>query len=249
MRMRITIKTRELIVFTAVAGVLLLAYHWIFSPFFPAANGGVGHDYSYFLPNLLDGYYWYLNNGPFSTPWFSPAFCGGVPAFPNPQNMYYSVPQWLSFATDPLTAVYVTMLLFAALGFAGFYLLLRLCFNTSQSTALLAAALFMFNGFFAHRLLIGHLTFHAFMLTPLIALLLLQPVDTILKRLFRLSLAGLLFAYLIFSGSIQLVLPIIVALLFIGILHGLLYGRQFGFWIPKCGGRFCLPMVCAGLDF
>lgn len=227
---------RELIVFAVTAAGLLLAYHWIFSAFFPAANNGIGHDYSYFLPNLLDGYYWYLNNGALSTPWFTAAFCGGVPAFPNPQNIYFSVPQWLSFAADPLSAVYITMLLFALTGFAGFYVLLRRCFQVTPTTALLAAALFMFNGFFAHRLLIGHLGMHVFMLTPVIAYLLLDRADRQAGDILRTAMAGLLFAYVIYAGGTQLILPMIIAVMIIGLTQGLLHQGQACFWMRLAGG-------------
>ncbi len=247
--MLLNAKTRGLVVFIITGIVLLLAYHWIFSPYFPSANNNVGNDYAYFLPNLLDGYYWYLNNGPFTIPWFTPAFCGGIPAFPNPQNLFYSVPQWLSFAIDPLSAAYLAMLTFAALGFTGLYLLLRHCFNTGQAIALLAAALFMFNGFFAHRMLIGHLTFHAFMLAPMIALLLLHQSNSTFNTLFKICLAGLLFSYIIYSGSVHLVLPIILILLFIGILHGLLHGKQTSFWIRfSCAGILGIAVSAAKLS-
>jgi len=55
--------TSELLLVTVTGSLLLLCYHWIFSAFFPAANGNIGHDYAYFLPSLLDGYNWQLNNG------------------------------------------------------------------------------------------------------------------------------------------------------------------------------------------
>lgn len=223
---------REPILFAVTLVGLLLTYHWIFAPFFPAANGGIGHDYAYFMPHLLDGYFWYLNNGVFSPPWFTAAFCGGVPAFANPQNLYYSLPQWLSFARDPLEAVYLTLLLFAAIGFAGFYLLLRRGFNTSAAMALLGASLFLFNGFFAHRLLIGHLSFHSFMLLPLIAYLLLPLGSGSRPGIWaRVALAALLFAYIIYAGGAQIILPVIIAVMIVGLVHGLCYGNQARFWL------------------
>ena len=115
--------------------ILALAYHWIFSAYFPAANGKVGDDYSYFLPKLIAGYFWSLNNGPFVAPWFTPSACGGLPAFANPQNIFYSVPQWLTLFVSPLTAAYLTMLLFAGLGFIGTYLLLNKSFQLSTAVA------------------------------------------------------------------------------------------------------------------
>ncbi len=233
--MQLNPRSGEFILVTASGAILLLCYHWIFSAYFPTENGTAGHDYAYFLPALLDGYYWQLNNGPLTPEWFTPAFCGGLPAFASPINLYYSLPQWLTYFIDPLTASYLTLLVFAALGFTGFYLLLRIGFKTAIATALLGGALFMFNGFFSHRIVIGHLTYHAFMLTPLIAFLLLPKGDQTkyfdLKTLMRLSIATLLLGYMIYSGMIHLILPVILILIFIGTLHGLMYGNVHRFWL------------------
>lgn len=220
-----------------VAGsALLLCYHGLYGGFFPNAQGSVGGDYSYFLPNLLDGYFWQHNNGLFTPQWFSPAFCGGVPAFFNPQNIYYSLPQWLTFFVNPLTAVYLTLLTFAALGFAGSYWLLRHGFATSCLVALFGATLFLFNGFFSHRMIAGHLTFHAFMLIPLIAACLLRPVagQAVTRwpaMITNIAVAGLLFAYMVYSGMINGVLPALLALTIIGLIHGLMFGHSWRFWL------------------
>ena len=231
---------REWISVAAVCGLLLFCYHLLFSRFFPNASGALGHDYSYFLPQLLDGYFWHHKNGLFTPQWFTPAFCGGVPALPNPQNIFYSVPQWLTFIIDPLSAVYFSLLIFAAIGFVGFYLLLRFAFSTSMITALVGATLFFFNGFYAHRMLIGHLTFHAFMLLPLTAYLLLRPLPangkpSRLRLATDASLAAVLLAYMVWSGMVHLLLPILLTLVAIGLVHGLLFGSAGLFWLRLMG--------------
>ncbi len=228
--------TKEWASVIAVCGLLLFCYHLLFSHFFPNANGAIGHDYAYFLPQLLDGYFWYHENGLLKPYWFTPAFCGGIPALPNPQNIFYSVPQWLTFIVDPLSAVYFSFLIFAVIGFAGFYLLLRIAFNTSVITALVGATLFFFNSFYAHRMLIGHITFHAFMLLPLIAYLLLRPIPTNGKhpRLHlatNSSFAAVLLAYMVWSGMVHLLLPVLLALTAIGLVHGLLFGSAGAYWV------------------
>ena len=214
----------------------MLCYHWLYGDFFPTAQGHIGSDYSYFLPNLLDGYFWYRNNGIFAPQWFSPAFCGGVPAFFNPQNLYYSLPQWLTFFIDPLSAVYLTVLIFATLGFAGCYWLLRDAFATSCAVALFGAAVCLFNGFFIHRMIVGHLTFHGFMLVPLIAWCLLRPPGRGSRQHWRMTItniavAGLLFAYMIYSGMVNGVLPALLSIAIIGLIHALLFGHAWRFWV------------------
>ena len=201
-----------------IAGSLLIGIHYaIFSQFFPNSNGTLGHDYSYFLPSLLDGYFWYSVNGIFSIPWFTPSFCGGVPNFPNPQNTFFSIPQFLTIFVNPLESVKMTLLIFAAIGFWGFYFLLKDIFHSGRMTAILGAALFLFNGFFSHRMLIGHLTFHLFMIFPVIAYFILNRSGGPVGKLHRgaitdISIAGFLISMIIFSGGFQLLFQIVYAL-------------------------------------
>ncbi|HKA16120.1 MAG TPA: hypothetical protein VKH41_13945 [Myxococcota bacterium] len=155
---------RHLALFAGIAWIGL--HYWIFASFFPNQYGNLGSDYGYFLPQLLDGEFGRIANGPFAIQWFTPAFCGGIPKFPNPQSLSFSVPQLLTFLTDPITGVRLTLLAFAALGYAGFYRFQRRLFGISRPIATLGAALFLFNTCFSSRMLIGHLTFHAFMLVP-----------------------------------------------------------------------------------
>ncbi len=155
---------RNLALLTGVAWVA--CHYWVFAAFFPNQYGKLGSDYGYFLPHLLDGEFWRLGIGAFAIPWFTPAFCGGIPKFPNPQSLSYSAPQLLTFASDPLVGVRLTLLAFAAIGYAGFYAFQRRVFGISRPIATLGAALFLFNAHYSTRMLIGHLTFHAFMLIP-----------------------------------------------------------------------------------
>jgi len=194
----------------------IIIFHLIFNEFFPNRNKGIGIDYSYFLPNLLNGYYWYQANGVFEIPWFTPAFCGGVPFLPNPQSTYYSFPQFLTLFIDPLRSVYATFIIFASLGFVGFYLLLRNKFNTTSLVASFGAILFLFNGFYTHRLIIGHLTYHSFMLIPLIAYCLLRSQSnmeksTRLENLFFILLAGVLISYMLHSGAANFIVPALLS--------------------------------------
>jgi hypothetical protein len=146
----------------------------------------------------------------------NPAFCGGIPFFADPQYPYYSVPQFLTFVMSPVAAVQTTVLVFAAIGYAGFYVLLRRLFGLGVWAAVLGAALFMFNGFYAYRMLIGHLTYHAFMLLPVAACFLLLPPpsdDTEAGRNSHVGPAlgaGLVFAYMFQSGLVHGI-PIVVA--------------------------------------
>jgi hypothetical protein len=203
--------------------VALAAYHAIFGPFFPNAAGQMGHDYSYTLPMLLAGRYWIEANGLFEVPWFTPAFCGGQPYFADPQSFFYSVAQAFALATDPVNAVYWTLLSLATAGFWGTYAFCRGVLGTGRPAAFLAAVVFMFNGFFAHRMIVGHYTFHSVMLLPWIAWALAMPLRTAralsLVQVAMGVVAGLLLAYLVIAGLGTLLLPgllAVAALLILG---------------------------------
>ena len=198
---------RTKIILILVSVSIIAAHAALFGRYLPNESGLLGHDYSYFLPHLLDGYYWSHENGFLSPPWMTPGFCGGLPKFGNPQALYFSVPQLLTTFMDPLTAVRMTLLLFAAAGYIGFYLLLRRVFLLSSESSVLGATLFLFNGLFASRMWIGHLTFHSFMLVPLLALALHErprrndrTPQNLETRCFKMTCAALIIAYMAVTG-------------------------------------------------
>lgn len=197
-----------------IFGFLLLAYHLIFREFFPLPSGHMGHDYILTLAGFLDGFLWYRHNGFITPPWFSPSFCGGQALFADPQSAFYSIPQFLTFIVDPLQAVYWAFLLFAAAGFWGMYLFARHCLALERLPAVVAATVFMFNGFYAHRMIVGHYGYQAFMLVPMIALLLLRKPSTppfSARGMTYSLLAGLLIAYWFHSGLTTLMIPAALA--------------------------------------
>jgi hypothetical protein len=183
----------------------LLTIELIFGGFF--ATTSVGHDYSFFMPSLLDGYYWFLNNGIFSPEWFSPAFCAGIPTYADPQSLYYSPLQFLSFIVPPLMAAHLTLLLYTSLGYLGMYLLCRKRLHISMAGSILAAVLWMLNGFVTHRMIIGHVTFVAIALIPLVGYLILTASARWQARCLSILGAGLLIASWVYSALGALLVP------------------------------------------
>ncbi len=224
---------------------LIIFYALFFSRFFPNAHGAIGLDYEYFFPHLLDGYFWFRENGLLSIPWFSPGFCGGLPAWANPQNIYFSLPQFLTFAMGPLRGVFFTVLIFAWLGYLGMYLLARRVFGLRPLVATLAATLFFLNGFFFNRMAAGHLAFSAFMLTPLLCWCLLRPLAREKTRwqmaasfLFFSVIAGLIWAAMFYGGMLVLLVQTVVCVLGVACLYGFLKPDLKSF-----AGRFVLAGV------
>src|SRR6185312_14009392 len=194
--------------------IALLAAWGVYLAFFLRRLDGhshaIGEDYSYFLPRLLATAGWFKTNGWFSIPWFTPAFCGGMPYWPNPQAIPYSLPQLLTAWTDPVRAIQVSFAFFALLGAVGTWVLLRRSFHASRIASLLGAVLFLYNGFYSTRMEVGHLTFQPFMLTPWLAWLLLRTDNGRLVMVEGLF-AGLLVAFMIESGMAVLMAPVLIA--------------------------------------
>ena len=70
--------------------------------FFPNENGFLGHDFEYFMPNFLFGKIWFEKNF-LNIPWFSPSFCCGIPFYPDPQTMFFSIQQIFYIIFEKLT--------------------------------------------------------------------------------------------------------------------------------------------------
>lgn len=100
-------------------------------------------------------------------PLFDPFHCGGVPLWGNPQTQIYS-PTWavtgLPFGTTIGHKLY--LVLHAAVGHAGMFLLARRFFGLSQVGAFLTATFWAASGFFAWHGAGGHATFISFYWAP-----------------------------------------------------------------------------------
>jgi hypothetical protein len=204
---------------------LLVCFHLLYGGFFPNQHGRLGHDFAYFLPAYLDGYVWFAKNGLLEVPWFTPSFCAGLPFFADPQSGYYSLPQWLTFLVDPLTASYLTLLAFASIGFFGMVRLCRSAFALPSSLSLFAAGLYFLNGFLPHRFIVGEISFHAVTLVPWVAYWLLRPTANGLQSVGYGVLAGLAGAYAVQAGMNILIIPGALSVVAVMLIHRLDGGR------------------------
>ncbi|MFP4040674.1 MAG: hypothetical protein ACLFS7_09040 [Desulfosudaceae bacterium] len=232
----------------AAGFALIFAYFFIFLDFFPFSSG-LGHDFALVLPHLLDGYFWFRNNGLSEVFWFSPFLCGGVPAFAHPIHFFYSVPQFLTFLTDPFLAVLLNYLIFAAVGFWGHYVLVRRLLATGVFISLFAATLFMFNGFYTYRYIIGHSTYHSFMLVPWCVLLLTDPELNKKDGRWRGNLGAvaavaLMISYMAHSTLQTLMPPVLLSVAATSLICGLVLGRRFSVraWTLRFAGAGLLAL-------
>ena len=213
-------------------GLLVILIHYsIFCNFLPNNQGMLGHDYSFFFPALLDGFFYYHTNGLFSVPWFTPSFCGGVPLFPHPTNPYYYFPQLFTFFFNPLTSIKITLLLFGALGFWGFYILTYRILCCGKAVSLLGATIFLFNGFYSHRIIIGHLEFHSIMLAPWFVYFIFISMPHFksnpLHVMIHTTFAGIILSYLFYSGMGQLLLPFLLSTILISFISIVYASEKF----------------------
>ncbi len=186
----------------------------------------LGGDYTFFIPRLTYGYFWVIENGFTSLPWFVPGFCGGLPFYADPQVMFFSVPQMLMFLFEPQMVVLITFVLFAFLGAIGMYLLCR-ALTLTPWFGLLGACLFLFNEFYLARMLAGHFTYHVFPLIPLLTWLI---ISSDRHRVMTLSLAGLCVAYFVHAGAVNFLIPAMMSVFSLLLLHYLVKAdfRVFG---------------------
>jgi len=226
---------------TLITGfAVIVCYAFVFLPFLPGRHGLLGYDYGFTLPQLLDNYIWFKKNGFFAVYWFSPSFCGGIPVFPHPASCFYSIPQFLTFCVGPLPAVGLSFLIFAALGYSGFYLLIRRACKCSKPVAFLCGVLFLFNGFYWSKALMGAFIYSSFMLVPWVVMLLLLPSVAEGERqggqARNILLAGFAVSYMVYSGM-QTFLPAeMLAIMLAGFLSCLLYPDRFP--LKAFAGRF-----------
>ena len=115
----------------------------------------------------------------------------------------------------PLESVRISIFLYAALGFWGTYWLLRVRFECGPQAAFLGGTLFLFNGFYAHRMIVGHFGYQVFMLLPWLMLLLLprrelSNGDGLLEKVRAyggVAVGGVLIAFSVFSGFANTMVP------------------------------------------
>ena len=160
----------------------------------------VGSDYRLFGPRLIDSLLHYKING-LSIQWYTPSFGGGLPAYPNPLQMQFSLQQLFTFFVNPWIAILFSSVIYIIVGFGATFLLIRDVLEFKPLSAILGASFFVANGFFIERLVVGHADKITF---PLIVV----PLFALLYRKIPAWLAGGLIsitgAILLYSGGVYI---------------------------------------------
>ena len=193
--------------------LIFLIHQYIFLDFFPNNNGFLGHDYEYFLPNFIFGKIWFKNNL-LSVPWFTPSFCCGIPFYPDPQSMFYSLQQLFYIFFEPILATKFLFIYFSLVAYIGMFLLLRKSFNFNYYLSLLGATIFFFNGYFIYRIIIGHLGYANYIFVPLYCFFLISSITNknFSLRTIYLLLSSIILSSFVYSGTGSIMFLIIISI-------------------------------------
>lgn len=166
----------------------------------------IGMDYKYFVPRLIDSFLHYQVNG-FSIQWYTPSFGGGLPSFPNPQQIQFSLPQFFTQFFDPYLAILISIFTFVLIGITSSYYLFSNLFGFNHYASLLSGILFLANGFYFQHIGVGHLTFITLPLLPLLLVGMLRNRQPLLNG----ALIGLIFASMLHHGSFYLIVYFVLS--------------------------------------
>ena len=94
-------------------------------------------------------------NGIFTIQWWTPSFGGGIPAYPNPLHLQFSITPYLMFFFSPWIATQITYAIMATFGYFLMYNYVANHTNWGFYTAICAACVFTTNGYFLNHILVG----------------------------------------------------------------------------------------------
>jgi hypothetical protein len=160
------------------------------------------------------GKIWFANNL-LSIPWFTPSFCCGIPFYPDPQTMFYSLQQLFYIIFEPIFATKILFFYFSLVAYVGMFLLLKKSFNFNFYLSLLGATIFLFNGFFVYRTIIGHLGYVNFIFVPFYCFLLISSITHLninLRKVYLFS-SAIILSSLFYSGTGSLMFMIIFCII------------------------------------
>ena len=176
----------------------------------------VGHDYAYFIPRLLDTDLHTRVNG-LIIQWYTPGFGGGLPAFPNPQHLQYSIVQWLTLLIDPWAAVLVSTAILSLAGYSFYYRFLYEKLELDWRASTLGAMFFIGNGFYIEHLIAGQLGYQLF---PLSAIVLDALTDRSRRPVFNGARVAIVGTLIVYQAGFYL---IVILLLSLGVTLPLIY--------------------------
>ena len=139
--------------------------------------------------------------------------------------MYYSIQQIFYIFFEPILATKILFIYFSLISFVGMFLLLKKSFNYNFNISLLGATLFLFNGFFIYRFIIGHLGYVNFSLVPLFCFFFISSLKTrnnYLSKIY-LRLSAFVLSSCIYSGASSFIFMITLSIFLILLIFNFKY--------------------------
>jgi hypothetical protein len=123
---------------------------------------------------MIDSYLHQKING-LTIQWYTPSFAGGRPVYPNPQDLQFSLPQFLIGIVNPWIANLSSIMIYVIIGFIATYYFLKKLLGLHSLASILGAIFFTANGFYFNHMAAGHVTFQAFPLFAVIMIIITHP--------------------------------------------------------------------------
>jgi hypothetical protein len=168
----------------------------------------VGHDYAYFIPHLLDTGLHIRVNG-FTIQWYTPSFGGGLPGFPNPQHMEYSIVQLIALFTTPWTAILISTAIISIIGYYLFYKFLNQNLELQWMASALGAMFFIGNGFYIEHLIAGQMGYQLF---PLFGAILYILTNKQSYRLYNSVILAVIISMMVHQAGFYLIIILLLSL-------------------------------------
>ncbi len=234
-------KKSSLIVLLCAVNILVIGAFiiWFLNRNYPM----IGMDNRLFMPYMMDSFLFQKING-LTIQWYTPSFIGGRPVFPNPQDLQFSLPQFLMWIVNPWMAILTSILVFVSIGFIATYYFLKKLVGLGSFASILGAIFFIANGFYFEHMAVGHVTYQAFTLFPVIMIIVLHPKLPSWMGGLLLSFIG---AILLYSGVHDISFFLLTALIFFPLLYlikpSLLNGKRL--WKLALWGGILTALLCS----
>ncbi|MBI3332410.1 hypothetical protein HYZ99_05665 [Candidatus Peregrinibacteria bacterium] len=193
-------------------GVFLLVFFYGLNAQYPL----LGHDYFYYWPRILEGKWHFLRQG-LAPLRFAAHLCGGFPQYGNPQDLFYSLPQFLSFFLDLWIATQLSILITLVLGYLGWVKFGKDALRLNPAWAHVLALVCTANGFLFVHIAVGHLSYFALpLMSWLLWVLFHRERETTWQLAGRCVIAAAVAGTFLYSGTYIapfIVLPLILFLL------------------------------------
>lgn len=216
--MNINLKNKNNLLRIIVLAIFLIIIFYLYISIINKDYPKVGHDYRIHISHMLDTHLHHRING-LSIQWYTPSFGSGLPAYPDPLNVQYSLPQFLMFFVNPWFALLISMIAYSTIGALAFYLFLKEELEMNWMSSVLGAIFIVVNGFYIGHMIVGHIGYQQF---PMLGVILLA----LFSKRFNIIQAGLIigitlaliinqagfYLVVIFALSLLIILPLLYIL-------------------------------------